>query len=118
MKLTTKLCIGIGILALLSPLGLLLPEHFKAGTAWGEWGADEIKTLTGYIPEKLGKLSGLWKAPMPDYAVKGWKHKGMAHISFSYIISAVAGIGITAALVYILGKILAKKEKYNYENKQ
>ncbi len=38
MKITTKFLIGIAVLIVLSPLGLILPEHFKAGSAWGEWG--------------------------------------------------------------------------------
>ena len=40
MKIITKLWIGMIVLICLSPLGLLIPEHFKAGAAWGEWGAD------------------------------------------------------------------------------
>ena len=47
MKLTTKFWIGIVVLIVLSPLGLILPEHFKAGSAWGEWGADEMQKLVG-----------------------------------------------------------------------
>ena len=57
MKITTKFWIGLGVLAVLSPLGLLLPEHFKAGSAWGEWGIDEIQRLAGYVPVGLEKLS-------------------------------------------------------------
>jgi len=38
MTLTGKLWIGIGALIVLSPLGLILPDQFKAGSAWGEWG--------------------------------------------------------------------------------
>ncbi|MDD5354906.1 MAG: cobalamin biosynthesis protein, partial [bacterium] len=63
MKLAAKLWIGIVVLIVLSPLGLLLPEHFKAGNAWGEWGVDEMRKLVGYIPRGLAKLSGLWQAP-------------------------------------------------------
>ena len=37
MKTTTKLWIGLGVLAIASPLGLYLPDTFKAGEAWGEW---------------------------------------------------------------------------------
>jgi len=56
MKLINKLWVGMGILVLISPLGLLLPERFKAGDAWGEWGTDGIKELVGYIPQGLEKL--------------------------------------------------------------
>ena len=56
MKLITKFWIGIAVLIVLSPLGLILPDHFKAGSAWGEWGADEMQKLVGYIPKGLEKL--------------------------------------------------------------
>ncbi len=77
MKITTKLWLGLVILIALSPLGLFLTEHFKAGAAWGEWGIDEIQKLVGYIPQGLAKLSNIWSAPFPDYAFKGWEEKGL-----------------------------------------
>ena len=109
MKLITKFWIGIAVLIVLSPLGLILPDHFKAGSAWGEWGADGIQKLVGYVPKGLEKLSDLWKAPMPDYAFKGWEEKGISHLSFAYIISAIVGIGIIVLVVMVIGKLLSKK---------
>jgi hypothetical protein len=109
MKITTKLWLGLVVLILLSPLGLFLPEHFKAGSAWGEWGAREIQQLVGYVPQGLEKLASLWNAPIPDYAFKGWEEKGLPHLSFAYIISAIVGILITVIAVFLLGKMLAKK---------
>lgn len=109
MKTTTKLWIGIGILILLSPLGLILPEHFKAGDAWGEWGTDTFKELVGYIPQGLKKLSSLWSAPLPDYAFRGWEEKGLPHLSLAYIVSAVVGIAITVIAVLLIGRMLAKR---------
>jgi hypothetical protein len=109
MKLITKFWIGIAVLIVLSPLGLILPEHFKAGSAWGEWGADEMGKLAGYVPEGLEKLSGLWNAPMPDYAFKGCQENGLPRLSLAYIISAVVGIGIIILVVTVIGKLLAKK---------
>jgi len=109
MKLITKLWIGIAVLIVLSPLGLILPEHFKSGSAWGEWSADEIQKLVGYIPQGLEKLSSLWSAPIPDYAFKGWEEKSLPHLSFAYIMSAVIGITIVVVVVLIIGKILTKK---------
>ena len=109
MKLITKLWIGIVALIIISPLGLLLPEHFKAGSAWSEWGASEMQKLVGYIPRGLEKLSSLWNAPIPDYTFKGWEEKGLPSLSFAYIISAVIGIAIIVAVILIIGKILTKK---------
>jgi len=111
MKITTKLWIGLGVLIVLSPLGLLLPALFKAGGAWGEWESEEIKKLVGYVPKGLEKLAPLWNAPLPDYAFKGWEEKGLSHLGLAYIISAIVGMGITVGAALLIGKLLAKKGK-------
>jgi len=110
MKLTTKFWIAIAVLVVLSPLGLIIPAHFKAGGAWGEWSAGEIQKLAGYVPQGLKKLSSLWNAPMPDYTIKSWQGKGLKQLSFAYIISAAVGVLVIIAVVFILGKLLAKKD--------
>lgn len=109
MKTTTKLWIGIGLLILFSPLGLFLPEHFKAGDAWGEWGTDTIKEMVGYVPQGLEKFSTSWSAPIPDYAFKGWEEKGLLCLSLAYIISALLGIAAIVIAVLLIGKILPEK---------
>ena len=112
MATIKKLWIGIGILALLSPLGLFMPSLFGAGSAWGEWGLEEIKKLIGFIPEGMQKLAELWKSPLHDYTVPGQK-PGVAHESLGYILSAVIGIAITAGLAYIIARLLGRKNKRN-----
>jgi hypothetical protein len=109
MKTTTKLMIGLGALAVLSPIGLILPEIAKAGSAWGEWGADEISAVAGYVPAGLAKLSALWSAALPDYAFPGWEDKGLGSLSLAYVASAVIGIALCAGACFLLGKLLAKK---------
>jgi len=109
MKITTKLWVGLIILIILSPLGLLLPEHFKAGAAWGEWGADEMQKLVGYVPQGLEKLSSVWKAPLPDYNLPN-NNSGLPQLSFAYVFSAVVGAGITILAALGLGKLLVKKD--------
>lgn len=109
MKTTVKLWVWLGVFIILSPLGLILPEKFKAGSAWGEWGVEEIKDLAGYVPKGLEKLSSLWNAPIPDYAFKGWGQKGLPQLSFAYIISAVIGITVTVLLIFIISRLLVKK---------
>jgi hypothetical protein len=111
MKIISKLWIFIVLLIVLSPLGLLLPDHFKAGSAWGEWGPDEIKNLVGFMPQGLEKLSHLWSAPFPDYAFKGWEDKPLLNLSFAYLISAVIGIVLVVFVTLILGKALSVKDK-------
>ncbi len=111
MTLTKKLWIGIGVLIVLSPLGLILPDHFKAGSAWGEWGLEEIQKMIGYVPLGFQKLSELWKAPLPDYAFQGWEGKDLFSMSFAYIISAIVGIAIIAGVAFLIGKVLAKEDE-------
>ena len=108
MTVTKKLWIGIGVLIILTPLGLILPDYFKAGDAWGEWGSDTIQKLVGYVPQGIDKLSNLWNAPLPDYSFKGWENKGMVHLSFAYIVAAIIGIAVISTIVFFLGKFLAK----------
>ncbi|MDO8661887.1 MAG: cobalamin biosynthesis protein [Candidatus Omnitrophota bacterium] len=109
MKITTKLWIGIVMLIVLSPLGLLLPKHFKAGVAWGEWSSDELYKLIGYVPKGLEKLSSLWRAPIPEYVFGDCKERGLAQLSLAYIVSAGLGIVVVILLVWFIGRMLIKK---------
>jgi len=105
-----KFWVFIGVLIILSPLGLLLPEYFKVSGAWGEWRTDKIEKLVGYIPKGLENLSSLWNPPFPNYVFKGWEEKPIASLGFAYILSAVAGVLICAGVVFILGKFLSGKK--------
>ncbi|MDR0852620.1 MAG: cobalt transporter CbiM [Clostridiales Family XIII bacterium] len=87
------------VLILFVPLGLL-----ATGTAWGEWGADEIAEVVngsaalGYVPD--GMANGFsFDAFMPDYAVPG-----LADIP-GYILSAVCGTAIAVILFRILASL-------------
>lgn len=104
-----KIWIALGLLIILTPVGLLLPRIFGAGGAWGEWGIDEIKEKAGYIPEGLKKLSELWSAPLSDYSFTDWQ-SGIKHYA-GYMLSGILGVAIVAALAYMLGKFLGKGEK-------
>jgi len=105
-----RLWIAIGLLALLSPLGLLIPKWLGAGGAWGEWGTDEIRTITGYIPAGMKRLAGRWKAPMPDYALSG-RSNGLLGDTLGYVLAGVIGIAFAAGAMYILTKLLTRKDK-------
>ncbi len=83
-------------LILAVPLGLL-----AEGTAWGEWGTDEIAaTGAGYTP--AGMADGIdFHALLPDYAVPGLPD------AFGYIVSAVIG----AAVLIIVFKLISAGKK-------
>ena len=65
-KFEKKLWLGLFIMAMLSPLGIILAEKFGAGDAWGEWGLNTLEKLLGYVPEGLNKTADIWSAPIPD----------------------------------------------------
>ncbi len=105
-----KLWIGLLIMALMTPLGILLPETFKAGEAWGEWGIEKLEKVLGYVPEGLRKLTDLWKAPVPDYNFSG-EGSSMTLKTVSYIASALLGVGICAFILYLISRLIAKHGK-------
>ena len=87
----------IAVLIAACPLGLL-----ATGTAWGEWGADEIAEIVtdgkalGYTPSGLESGWSL-DVPMPDYALEGMNE------TLAYILSAVIGV----ALLNIIFKLIS-----------
>lgn len=108
---TRRLWLGLALLMILSPLGLL-----AAGTAWGEWGAAafadpqarlEIARASASVappaaaPQGLEKLADLWQAPLPDYA-PAFMHSA----SFGYILSAVFGAGLILFVVWMVAFLL------------
>jgi cobalt/nickel transport protein len=108
MTLTKKLWVGIGMLILFTPLGLFVPKWFGAEGAWGEWGLEEIGKVAGYVPEGMKRLTEIWKAPMPEYALPG-QNKGLALQGLGYMVSAILGIALAAGVMYIIAKLLGRK---------
>ncbi|MEA9391389.1 cobalt transporter CbiM [Acerihabitans sp. TG2] len=106
------LWLGMTLIMLLSPLGLL-----AVGTAWGEWGAGdfqdaaaraEITRASGDvappagIPSGMQRLEALWTAPVPDYAPSF-----MQNASVGYILSAVMGSGLILLMFYLLTRLFS-----------
>ena len=105
-----KLWIGLLIMALLTPLGILLPQRFNAEDAWGEWGIDKLEKLLGYVPEGLKKLTDIWKAPIPDYNFGGEGASKAVQV-ISYVASGFLGIGVCVLIVFIILRFIAKHGK-------
>jgi cobalt/nickel transport system permease protein len=98
----------LAVLMVLTPLGLL-----TAGTAWGEWSAEdfadaqiraEIAAASGghappaAPPEGLARLAAFWTAPIPDYAPPFLKSE-----TFGYVVSAIVGTGLIIITFYFIG---------------
>jgi len=105
-----KLWIGLLVMALLTPLGILLPDRFKAEGAWGEWSTEKLEKLVGYVPEGLKKLADLWKAPVADYNFGG-EGASMTVQVVSYIGSGLLGIVACALAVFLVSRYITRHGK-------
>ncbi|MBI3989155.1 MAG: cobalamin biosynthesis protein [candidate division NC10 bacterium] len=103
MKSLWKLWIGLGLLILLTPLGLL-----ARGTTWGEWAGGELKKMLGFIPEGLATLENFWKAKLAGYTLPGWNSPVLS--ALGYLLSAAVGVGVVIGLMFLLGRFLSTKD--------
>jgi hypothetical protein len=111
MKATTKLWIALAILIAATPLGLLVPVVVGADTAWGEWSAQELRALVGYLPARMAHLSDLWRAPLPDYALPGQERARLPALGGSYVLSALIGAAVAALVMILIGRVLVRRGK-------
>jgi hypothetical protein len=101
-KMMRNFAIGLVLLIILAPLGLL-----TVGETFGEWGPEEIKEKLGFVPPGLEQLSGIWNAPLPDYAFPGGG-ESMTVAAAAYIMSALIGVVVCGGLLYFVGKKVAR----------
>lgn len=106
-KLQKRILIILLLLCLITPVGILLPMFFNAGDAWGEWSAQTLKELVGYVPQGLSKYTDLWNAPLPDYTINAGD-KSVVHQSGFYIVSGIFGATLTYIVMLLLSKLIIK----------
>ena len=100
----------LAVLICAVPLGLL-----AEGTAWGEWGTDEISgvitsgSVLGYTPQ--GMANGWeWSSLFPDYSISGLPDVA------AYILSAIIGVAIVILLFRVIAATM--KTKVDFDNKE
>jgi cobalt/nickel transport system permease protein len=94
------LWIALAVLIVASPLGLLAP-----GTAWGEWGTEELTKMgLKAVPAGLEKLSALWGAPLADYNLPA-----LGNANLGYLLSAAMGIAVTTLIVWLFTLLLTTR---------
>ena len=91
------LWVAMLVLAAVSPLGLLAP-----GTAWGEWGTDELAKMgLKAIPEGIARLSGIWGAPL-----QGYNLPALGNSNLGYILSALVGVLVVSVVAWLFTRIM------------
>ena len=106
-KLQKKILIMLLLLCLITPIGILLPMFFNAGDAWGEWSAQTVKDLVGYVPRGLAKYSDVWEAPLSDYAVNN-QDNSVVHQSGFYIVSGIFGATVTYFFMLLISRLIVR----------
>ncbi len=110
------LWIGLALLMVLTPLGIL-----AAGTAWGEWSARDFTSLQAREkmavashhtappldpPRGLQRLSTLWTAPFPQYAPSFVRRPAVG-----YVLSAMFGSGAIILVSLIAGWLAVRGKR-------
>jgi cobalt/nickel transport protein len=109
-KLQKKILIVLLLLCLITPVGILLPMFFNAGDAWGEWSAQTVKDLIGYVPQGLAKYTDVWEAPLPDYTINSGDIS-VVHQSGYYIVSGIIGATVTYVVMLLISRLIVKRGK-------
>lgn len=95
-----KLWWGMLALLVLTPLGLI-----AQGTAFGEWGTDQLLEEVGRVPSGLAAWADTWRyAIMADYAVPGLN--GSVGSVLGYIASGFIGVALVIGLVVLFSRTM------------
>ena len=105
-----KLWLWLSIIALLTPIGIILPARFGSEGAWGEWGLDALERLLGYVPEGIRKTAGIWRAPIREYNFGGEEVLFSTKV-ISYLVSGIIGAVLVGLVIVIIARLVLKNEK-------
>lgn len=97
--------VALFAMIVLSPLGLLAD-----GTAWGEWGGEDLQATLGYVPQGIEKAGEWWQAIFPDYSVPFLGQGQLAQQS-GYILSAIIGSAVIYGITLLLAKVIGRSNK-------
>jgi hypothetical protein len=109
-KLHKKILVILLMLCFITPVGILLQMVFIEGDAWGEWSAQTVKDLIGYLPKGLAKYSDVWNAPLPDYSVNV-NDTSVVHQSGYYIVSGIIGATVSYLVMLLVSKLIIRNGK-------
>jgi cobalt/nickel transport system permease protein len=110
-RATRPLWIGLAVLMILTPLGLLATAE-----AWGEWGPGDFASDNATIaaqslhhaapsqaPQGMQRLASIWTAPIPDYA-PAFMHSE----AFGMILSALIGAVLITFVLFVIAWLIRK----------
>ncbi|MHB1006773.1 MAG: PDGLE domain-containing protein [Chloroflexota bacterium] len=96
---TRNLWLGLALLLILTPLGLI-----AEGAAWAEWGGEELRGMVGFVPAGLQSLEGIWRAPAGGYMLP------ILGGASGYVLSGVIGVLAVVGVTWLLGRVLSRSD--------
>jgi len=107
-KSLKQLWVTVALLMCLTPFGIL-----AAGTAWGEWSANELPSAAAtsanadidQTPSGILRLSTVWTAPMPGYAPRFVKSA-----AFGYLLSAMFAVGLLMLCSWLAQRMSRRRQ--------
>lgn len=93
-----RVAAAVGLMIVVVPVGVVLPEITNAKEPWGEWSPDEIAIVAGTseVPQGLLKYADTYNAPLPDYEFG--VSQSLSGKSAEYIGAALIGVLLVGAL--------------------
>lgn len=95
----------IAVLILLTPLGLL-----ATGTAWGEWGLEDMPEVVGFVPHGMLNFPIAWEAIFPDYTLP-FVGESLAEQAPIYMLAAVVGVVLIYGIFWGLQRMVLPSGK-------
>lgn len=97
--------IALVVLALLSPIGIVVPAWLRSGAAWGEWSSGQIRAVVGFVPAGMRGLRNVWHALFSGYGVRG------LGAGVGYVVSAFIGVLVVAAIMRLLAILFRPQDE-------
>jgi len=95
--------------AVVAPLGLIAP-----GFAYGEGSTQDIANAFGYVPAGLHQLSSIFTAPLAGYTIPlpffDGANAALWQQAVGYEIAGIIGILLLGGLMFVVGRLLARKD--------
>jgi cobalt ECF transporter T component CbiQ/cobalamin biosynthesis protein CbiM len=95
--------------AVVAPLGLIAP-----GFAYGEGSTQDVAAAFGYVPSGLQQLSHVFTAPLAGYNVPlpffDGANAALWQQAVGYEIAGIIGILLLGGSMYVVGRVLARKD--------
>jgi len=111
LRQNTKYAVLLIFLAVLTPVGIIIPNLFNAGSAYGEWSTDELNKILGFVPEGILKFANSWSGVFPDYSIAGIAEQNTFANSLLYIVCGFFGLALTVLAVYLILKLICQDKK-------